>query len=201
MCIFLPPFHCSLLPCVAFEHLAEVWKLFLSPEGNIQTSGNHLELWSMRYPLKVIQVAKFGLQTILPIIKIRTISLMGYLLLYNRCASTLWGQFSPSTLYGFQTLNSVTRFAQQTYDHEYLFISVLRVFSFSGILLIHFPTFLRSLKCAVLGNNWVKMVLSDTFKDPSLSFVLKISFLLCLFSSVLKVLFCFLNTQLDVARC
>lgn len=189
--------------CSFWTHGWSLWKLYLNPEGNIQTSGNHLELWPMRYHLKVIQVAKFGLQTVLPIIRIKTRYLLSpswvtYCCVL--CARTLCGQFSPSTFvwvpdieFGSQSLH------RKPYDHEYLFISVLRVFSFSGILLINFPTFLRSLKYAVLGNNWVKMVLSDPCKDPTLSFVLKISFLLCLFSSVLKV-FCFLKTQLDVAR-
>lgn len=184
--------------CSFWTHGWSLWKLFLNPEGNIQTSGNHLELWSIRYYLKVIQVAKLGLQTVLPIIKIKTCCCC---LPHGLFIAVYCEQFSPSTFtwvpdieFGSQGLH------RKPYDHKYLFISGLRVFSFSGILLINFPTFLRSLKYAVLGNNWVKMVLSDPCKDPTLSFVLKISFLLCLFSSVLKV-FCFLKTQLDVARC
>lgn len=194
VCILLPHFHCSLLLCVAFEHLAEVY------ESCFWTWRKHTDFWkhsrimvnevpleshpgSLTLDCKLSYLLSRSGHTIV-------VSFMGYLLLCNRCARTLWGQFSPSTFiwvpdieFGSQGLHS------KPYAHEYLFISVLRVFSFSGILLIHFPTFLRSLKYVVLGNNWVKMVLSDTCKDPSLSFVLKISFLLCLFSSVLKVLF------------
>lgn len=173
VCLLLPHFHCSLLLCVVFEHLAEVY------ESCFWTWRKHTDFWKPsrimvnEVPLES-HTGSLTLDCKLSYYQdqdtLFVVSLMGYLLLCNRCARTLWSQFSPSTFiwvqdieFGSQGLHS------KPYDHEYLFISVLRVFRFSGILLIHFPTFLRSLKYAVLGNNWVRWFYQILARIPVLA--------------------------------
>lgn len=79
--------------------------------------------------------------------------------------------------------------------HECLFISMLSILWTPSFEFSHIPW--KPKVCCTWQSLWVRLVLSDTCKDPSLGCVL--SALFCASSAVFRVIF--FNIQLDVAQC